>query len=162
MTENTEKQATDEAWRQVGQQFQALGESLAETFRTAWESEETRRHVQNMQDGLEAMVSRVDQALKEAIASPKGKKLRTEAEKTAESLQAAGEQVGVRRLAERAAELAAEVGARQARGSGQVVHVQRLEVAGVGQVLGAQQVAGGREEGHERPIIDDFSHVARS
>ena len=92
MTENTEKQATDEAWRQVGQQFQTLGESLAETFRTAWESEETRRHVQNMQDGLEAMVSRVDQALKEAIASPKGKKLRTEAEKTAESLQAAGEQ----------------------------------------------------------------------
>ena len=92
MTENTEKQVTDEAWRQVGQQFQTLGESLAETLRTAWESEETRRHVQNMQGGLEAMVNRVDQALKEAIASPQGEKLRTEADKAAESLQAAGEQ----------------------------------------------------------------------
>ena len=92
MTGNTEKQTTDEAWRQVGQQFQALGESLAETFRTAWESEETRRHVQNMRSGLEAMVDRVDQALKEAVASPEGEKLRTEAEKAAESIQAAGEQ----------------------------------------------------------------------
>jgi len=92
MTENTEKQTTEEAWRQVGQQFQALGESLAETFRTAWESEETRRHVQNMQGGLEAMVNKVDQALKEAIASPEGEKLRMKAEETAESLQAAGEQ----------------------------------------------------------------------
>ena len=92
MTENAEEQTTEEAWRQVGQQFQALGESLAETFRTAWESEETRRHVQNMQGGLEAMVNKVDQALKEAIASPQGEKLRTEAENAAESIQAAGEQ----------------------------------------------------------------------
>jgi hypothetical protein len=92
MTENTEKQTADEAWREVGRQFQALGESLAEAFRTAWESEETRRHVQNMQDGLEAMVNRVDQALKEAVASPKGEKLRAEAEKAAESLRTAGEQ----------------------------------------------------------------------
>ncbi len=92
MTENTEKQTTEEAWREVGRQFQTLGESLAETFRAARESEETRRHVQNMQDGLEAMVNKVDQALKEAIASPEGEKLRTEAEKAAESIQAAGEQ----------------------------------------------------------------------
>jgi gas vesicle protein len=92
MTENTEKQTTDEAWREVGRQFQALGESLAEAVRTAWESEETRRHAQNMQDGLEAMIDRVDQAIKEASASPKAEKLRGEAEKAAESLQTAGEQ----------------------------------------------------------------------
>lgn len=92
MTENTEKQTTDEAWREVGSQFQALGESLAEAFRTAWESEETRRHVQNMQDGLKAMIGRVDEAIKEASASPRAEKLRGEAEKAAESLRAAGEQ----------------------------------------------------------------------
>jgi hypothetical protein len=92
MTENTEKQTTDEAWREVGKQFQALGESLAEAVRTAWESEEPRRHVQNMQDGLEAMVDKVDRAIKEASASPKAQKLRGEAEKAAESLREAGEQ----------------------------------------------------------------------
>jgi hypothetical protein len=64
-----------------------------------------------------------------------------------------GEQVGVGRLAEGAAELAAEVGAREARGAGQVIHVERLEVPGVGQVLGAQEVAGGGDEGHARSVL---------
>jgi hypothetical protein len=92
MTEKTEKQTTEEAWREVGRQFQALGESLAEAFRTAWESEETRRHVQNMQDGLEAMIDHVDRAIKEASVSPEAEKIRGEAEKAAESLRGAGEQ----------------------------------------------------------------------
>lgn len=94
MTEKqtTEKQTTEEAWREVGRQFQTLGESLAEAFRTAWESEETRKHVENMQTGLEAMVARVDQTLKEISASPKAEKLRGEAEKAAEALRTAGEQ----------------------------------------------------------------------
>jgi ElaB/YqjD/DUF883 family membrane-anchored ribosome-binding protein len=92
VTEKTEKQTTDEAWREVGRQFQALGESLAEAFRTAWESEETRRHVQNMQDGLKAMVDHVDQAIKEASVSPEAEKIRGEAEKATESLRTAGEQ----------------------------------------------------------------------
>jgi seryl-tRNA synthetase len=92
MTEKTEKHTTDEAWREVGRQFRALGESLAEAFRTAWESEETRRHVQNMQDGLQAMIDHVDRAIKEASVSPEAEKMRGEAEKAAESLRAAGEQ----------------------------------------------------------------------
>jgi hypothetical protein len=92
MTEKTDKQTTEEAWREVGKQFQTLGESLAEAFRTAWESEENRRHVQNMQEGLEAMVDHVGRAMKEASASPKGEKIRGEAERAAESLRAAGEQ----------------------------------------------------------------------
>jgi uncharacterized coiled-coil protein SlyX len=92
VTEKTEKQTADEAWREVGRQFQTLGESLAEAVRTAWENEETRRHVQNMQDGLEAMAAKVDQAIKEAGTSPQAQKLRGEAEKAAESLREAGEQ----------------------------------------------------------------------
>ena len=58
----------------------------------------------------------------------------------------------MRRLAEGAPELAAEVGAREARRPGQVVDPERLEVAGVGQVLGAQQMAGGRDERHPRSL----------
>jgi vacuolar-type H+-ATPase subunit I/STV1 len=92
VSENTEKQTTDEAWREVGRQFQALGESLAEAFRTAWESEENRQHVQNMRDGLEAMIDQVGQAIKEASASSEAQKMRGEAEKAAESLRGAGEQ----------------------------------------------------------------------
>src|SRR5262249_55877317 len=64
------------------------------------------------------------------------------------ALQASREQVRVRRLAERAPEAAAEVGAGEAGRAGQVVHLERLEVARVGEVLGAQEVRGGGYEGH--------------
>ena len=54
----------------------------------------------------------------------------------------------MRRLAERPPELAAEVRARQAGGTSEVVDVKRLEVAGISEVLRTQKVAGGRDEGH--------------
>jgi hypothetical protein len=72
-------------------------------------------------------------------------------EKRRRTLQAAGEQVAVGRLTEGAAELAAEVGAGEARGGGHVVDVDPLRVAGVGQVLAAQHVPSGRDEGDGRP-----------
>ena len=52
------------------------------------------------------------------------------------------------RLAERPPELAAEVGAREAGGAGHVVDVERLGVARVGEVLGAQQMPCRRGKGH--------------
>ncbi len=48
--------------------------------------------MQNMQDGLEAMIDHLDQAIKEASAAPEAQKIRGEAEKAAESLRTAGEQ----------------------------------------------------------------------
>lgn len=87
-----EEQTTEEAWRQVGEQLEALGDSLSRAFRAAWESEETQQHVQSMQNGLEKMVEKVDRAVKEAGESAEARKLRAEAERTAESLQKAGDQ----------------------------------------------------------------------
>src|SRR5215813_1768497 len=54
------------------------------------------------------------------------------------ALEAPRKQVRVRRLAKGAAEFANEVGAREASRLGQVVDAERLEVTGVGEVLGAQ------------------------
>ena len=91
--EQTSKERTpEEAWSEVGTQFEVLGESLARAFRAAWEGEETRRQVQSVQDGLEKMVSNVNRAVEDAGQSLQGIKLRAEAEKTAESLRTAGEQ----------------------------------------------------------------------
>lgn len=92
MADETKKQTTSEVWHEVGVQFQALGESLAEAFRTTWESEETRQHVQSMQAELEEVAGQVEHTIKEASASEEAQKLRGEAEKAAESLRAAGEQ----------------------------------------------------------------------
>lgn len=94
MTEGqtSEQHATQEAWSEVGKQFEALGDSLARAFRAAWESEETHRHIQSVQNGLQKMVNKVNRAVEDASQSPQGQKLRVEAERTAESLRAAGEQ----------------------------------------------------------------------
>lgn len=89
--EPSERQRADEAWRDVGRQFEELGESLSRAFRAAWESEETQQHVQSLQHGLEKMVREVDRAVKEAGESYQGKRVRAEAEKAAGSLRRAGE-----------------------------------------------------------------------
>src|SRR5205823_2448479 len=60
------------------------------------------------------------------------------------ALEPPGQQVRVGRLAEGAAELAAEVGAREAGGAGEVLDAQRFEVPGVGKVLGPEQVTRAR------------------
>src|SRR5205823_6121749 len=70
------------------------------------------------------------------------------AEQRGGALQAPGEQVGVRRFAEGSPKLTAEMGAGEPGGASEVVHVERLEIARVRQVLGAEQMAGGRDEGH--------------
>ena len=59
----------------------------------------------------------------------------------------------MRRLAEGAAELAAEVRAREAGSAGEVVDVERLDVPGVGEIPGPQEVARSWNEGHrhQRP-----------
>ena len=87
-----EQETVNETWHEVGDQFRALGESLATAFRTAWEGEENRQHVRDMRDGLEAMVDQITQAIHEASASPEAQRMRSEVEKAAESARAAGEQ----------------------------------------------------------------------
>ena len=67
-------------------------------------------------------------------------------------LQAAGQQVHVGRDPERAPELPAEVGAREARRGRHVVDPQRIGVAGVGQVLGSEQVSGPGRVEHARRV----------
>src|SRR4051794_9953403 len=71
------------------------------------------------------------------------------------------EQVRVRRLPVRALELADEVRAREAGGARHVIDAHRLEVARVGEVLRAEEVAGGRDEGHA-PIIAAAAARARA
>lgn len=80
-----------DAWDEVGRQFQALGASLAQALRTAWSDEENRRRVQEMQSGLESMVREVGDAINDTASSPEGQKLQQDAKRAAEDLVDAGE-----------------------------------------------------------------------
>lgn len=46
----------NDAWQEVGKQFQRLGESLAAAFQTSMEDETTRQNMKDLQDGLESAV----------------------------------------------------------------------------------------------------------
>jgi hypothetical protein len=86
------QQSVEGSWQDVGKQFQALGESLAQAVRTAWSNEQTQRRVQEMRSGLEAMVQEVGQAIDDSMNSPQGQKIRQGASRTAESVRTATEQ----------------------------------------------------------------------
>jgi len=93
MTEEKESQASaNETWEEVGQQFRSLGESLASAFKTTWESEETRQHLEKMETGLESIVAEISQAAQKMVDTEEAQKVKAEAEKAAHSAQAAGQQ----------------------------------------------------------------------
>src|ERR1700730_2347896 len=66
-----------------------------------------------------------------------------------------GQQVRMRGLAERAAELAAEVRPREAGDTRKLVDSQRFEVPAICRVPGAQEVSGGRDVPHWASIASD-------
>lgn len=84
--------AAGEAWNEVGQQFRALGESLASAFKVTWQSEETRQHLEGMQAGLEALVDEISQVTKKVADSEEAKKVQVQAEKVAQSAKSASQQ----------------------------------------------------------------------
>jgi hypothetical protein len=86
-----ETQSPEDAWREVGRQVEALGDSLARAFQAAWQSEETQRHVRSVQKGLDRVAEDIDRAVKKAGESQQASRIRTQAERTAGSVRQAGE-----------------------------------------------------------------------
>lgn len=94
-TENHDKpdwQASSDAWEKVGEQFAALGVSIASTFKGVWDSEGNQQVVSNVRDGLKSMAHSVAQAVDDAAASPEGHKFREDAEQFVTSTHEAGKQ----------------------------------------------------------------------
>ena len=86
------RSASAESWREVGRQFQALGESLAAAFRTAWENVDNRQQLREAQANLETVADNVSQAIKEAASSLDTQQVRGDVEKIAHSARVASQQ----------------------------------------------------------------------
>lgn len=80
-----------DAWKEVGNQFAALGAGLAAALRTGWKNEESRRHLKEMRGGLEAMVNELGAAIREGTATPEAQKVKDEARSTVGTFRSAGE-----------------------------------------------------------------------
>jgi hypothetical protein len=78
----------EDSWREVGKQFETLGQGIAQAFRSAGSTEQAKE----MKTGLEAMVQDIGRAIRDAAESPEGQKVRAETNRTVESLRTAGEQ----------------------------------------------------------------------
>ena len=78
----------EESWREVGKQFEVLGQGIAR----AWKAAVSTEQATEMKSGLESMVNDVAKAIRDAAESPEGQKVREETNRTVESLRTAGEQ----------------------------------------------------------------------
>ena len=78
-----------ESWREMGRQFQQLGESLSAAFRAAWDDEQVRRQAEHAKDGLEALAREVGKVVSEMAQSPDGRRATSGAVK---SVRTAGEE----------------------------------------------------------------------
>lgn len=87
-----ENPTPEQTWREVGNQFRALGESLAQAFRTTWQSEENRQYLQELRGGLEGLADSVGRVVQEASRSPEAQRAEDELRKAAQSAQVAGRQ----------------------------------------------------------------------
>ena len=90
--QDSSSKSTEESWQEVGRQFEVLGSSLAQAFRTAWSNIETSTEAQQVKTGLESMLREVGQAIDDTTKTPEAQKLKEDAKRTAESLRTAGEQ----------------------------------------------------------------------
>ena len=80
-----------ESWKEVAAQLQSLGNALASALKTAWTSEENKRHLKEMRSGIEAMVGELNAAIKDSAASAQAQQLKSEAERTLVTVRSAGE-----------------------------------------------------------------------
>ena len=81
-----------DAWRELGEQFQELGKSLATAIRNTMETEDNRKRLQSLEAGLKSMANDVAKAIEQAAESPEGQKVRQEIEKTAKTARVTSQQ----------------------------------------------------------------------
>ncbi len=67
----------------VAAELKDLGRQVAETFRTAWNSEERHRLEQEVREGVRSFADEVDKVIREARDSQAGTRIREEAEQVA-------------------------------------------------------------------------------
>ena len=91
-TQEQQTSSTSANWREVGDQFERLGQSLAEALRATFSEAEQSGQWERVRTGMESVAREVGQAVEETAKTPKAQELKQEAEKTVEQLRTAGEQ----------------------------------------------------------------------
>ncbi len=74
------------AWEEVGKQFESLGKSIADAFGTAWQDPNNRAELEKIKASIKQMADDVEKTVGQAASSDTGQRIKSEAEKAAQSL----------------------------------------------------------------------------
>lgn len=81
-----------DAWREVGEQLEALGKSLARAMRVTWESTESQRRLRELRRGVQTLVDDVGEAVREGVPRADADEVRYRAQEAARATKQAGQQ----------------------------------------------------------------------
>jgi hypothetical protein len=84
-----------ESWQEIGQNFKDLGENLAAAFKAAYQNEETRQHLAEVQVLLTKVVDEVKRAGQNIAAAPEVQQVKEEVKKAAQTAKTTGQEAAV-------------------------------------------------------------------
>jgi hypothetical protein len=79
------------SWEDVGAEFEALGKTLGDALRSAWQRQDPEAGLGPLRDSLHAMIQEVNRAID---GSPEGQRARDQLVQLAESIRTAAMQAG--------------------------------------------------------------------
>lgn len=77
------EEPTGDQWDSITKDFQALGQSIADAVKGAWQDENYRQQLKDLGAGLQTMANQVVQVVDEAIKSPVAEEAKTEVKRAA-------------------------------------------------------------------------------
>jgi hypothetical protein len=85
----------NESWQEIGQNFKVLGENLAAAFKAAYQNEETRQHLTEVQVVLTKVVEEVKRSSQNIAATPEVQQVKVEVKKAAQTAKTTGQEAAV-------------------------------------------------------------------
>jgi hypothetical protein len=83
---------TDTSWEDVAREFQALGETLGDAVRAAWQRTESDQRMTELHDSLNAMIEDVNRTMEHSTTTPEAQQAREQFARLTDSIRQAAEQ----------------------------------------------------------------------
>jgi uncharacterized protein YdcH (DUF465 family) len=80
------------SWEDVAREFQALGETLGDAVRAAWQRTENDQRMRELHDSLNSMIEDVNRTMEQSTTTPEAQQAREQFARLTDSIRQAAEQ----------------------------------------------------------------------
>ena len=84
--------ASGSSWEDVAKEFQALGETLGEAVRAAWQRTDNDQRMRELHDSLNSMIEDVNRTVEQSATTPEAQQAREQFARLTETIRQATEQ----------------------------------------------------------------------